>query len=61
MGYLPLKATNENHFFQLVNQCYESRLLLITGFLMNKKWLDFVPAYNCPGMPKTGMMKIKDR
>lgn len=38
MGYLPLKPVYANLFFQLVNQCYEYRSLLITSNKLFNEW-----------------------
>lgn len=38
MGYLPLKPVYANLFFQLVNQCYEYRSVLITSNKLFNEW-----------------------
>lgn len=38
MGYLPLRPVYANLFFQLVNQCYEYRSLLITSNKLFNEW-----------------------
>ena len=38
LGYLPLKPVYANLFFQLVNQCYEYRSLLITSNKLFSEW-----------------------
>ncbi len=38
LGYLPLKPVYANLFFQLVNQCYEYRSLLITSNKLFTEW-----------------------
>ena len=41
MGYLPLKPVYANLFFQLINQCYEYRSLLITSNKLFNEWGDY--------------------
>jgi len=41
MGYLPLKPVYANLFFQLINQCYEYRSLLITSNKLFNEWGEY--------------------
>lgn len=41
LGYLPLKPIYANLFFQLVNQCYEYRSMMITSNKLFNEWGDF--------------------
>lgn len=41
LGYLPLKPVYANLFFQLVNECYEYRSLLITSNKLFNEWGDY--------------------
>ena len=38
LGYLPLKLIYSNLFFQLINQCYEYRSVIITSNKFYKEW-----------------------
>ncbi len=38
LGYLPLKPVYGNMFFQLINQCYEYRSIMITSNKLFNEW-----------------------
>lgn len=41
LGYLPLKPTYANRFFQLINHCYEYRSIMITSNKLFNEWGNF--------------------
>ncbi len=41
LGYLPLKPVYANLFFQLVNECYEYRSMMITSNKLFNEWGDY--------------------